>query len=167
MNTIIAIDPGSSNGGIAVYSGGIVEAVRVPDTPIKLQEYLLEKKKMYENITVFIEKVQPFVSDSDQKGKRFRIQKLLANYRELVTVIQLCRIKYVEVPPITWQTTLELKWKPKPEQQERKRRYKRYAQRCFPSLNKVTLYTADALCIVQFALVKIDEDINWIRSRLK
>jgi len=67
-------------------------------------------------------------------GKSFGIIKMLKNYNQLITCIELIGFHFVEVPPITWQTTLKLKW-PKPKGLDftkwktvRKRRYKEWKQ---------------------------------------
>jgi hypothetical protein len=120
---------------------------------------------------VFIEKVQLYGGGDDAPGKKFAIQKMLANYEQVLTVIKLAGLRYVEVYPITWQTTCGLKRYKVPgvreeTKTERKKRYKEYAQECFPEV-KVNLKTSDALCLIQFALLKIQNDIDWIRERLQ
>lgn len=163
-NTIVAIDVGAG-GGIALYKDGTCEVIKMPRTVFEMWDYFSEVKQKYENVTVFIEKVQAYV-DEGAGGKKFGINKMLENKTELLTIIKLMRFKYVEVHPLSWQSTLKLRWKDKPDKPERKRRYRDYAQNCFPDL-KVTLATADAICLVQFALTKISSDINWIRTRLE
>jgi len=170
LNTIVAIDVGLG-GGIAVFSNGKVQAVNMPKDVLQMQEYFRYLKETYENIVVFIEKVQMYGAGDDAGGKKFAINKMLANYQQVLTVVKLAGIRYVEVYPISWQTTLGLKVaKVKGEAEEtktqRKNRYKEYAQRIFPEV-KVNLKTSDALCIVKFALVKIDDDINWVRERIQ
>lgn len=164
--TIIAIDPGSS-GGIAVFTKSGVQAVKMPKSVSEMNDYFIYIKNTYENVVVFIEKVQAFSSDDDSPGKKFAINKMLANYQQVLTVVKLCGFKFIEVYPISWQTSLGLKIKGKEESKtERKNRYKDFSQNIFPEL-KVTLQTSDALCIIQFALLKIESDMKWIRERLQ
>jgi hypothetical protein len=167
-NTIVTIDPGAS-GGIAVFSNGRIQAVAMPSDVNEMNSYFQYLNSTYEDIFVFIEKVQAYGKDDDEPGKKFAINKMLANYQQVLTVVKLCGFRFVEVYPVSWQTSLGLKM-PKSEGEEtktqRKNRYKEYAQNCFPEL-KVNLKTSDALCLVQFALVKIQNDIGWIRERIQ
>lgn len=170
-NTIITIDPGA-NGGIAVFANGKIQAVKMPKTIIEMNDYFTFVKSTYENIFVFIEKVQAYSTGDDAPGKKFGINKMLANYNQLLTVIKLQGFRFVEVYPISWQTTLGLKIK-RPKgindgqfKTMRKNLYKEYAQSSFPSL-KVTMATSDALCLVMFAGEKIEQDIGWIRERIQ
>lgn len=169
-NTIVTIDPGSG-GGIAVFSNGRIHAVAMPSDVNEMNEYLKYLNSTYDDIFVFIEKVQAFANDDDAPGKKFAINKMLANYQQILTVVKLTGFRFVEVYPVSWQTTLGLKMPktkgvPEETKTERKNRYKDYAQNCFPEL-KVNLKTSDALCLVQFALVKIQNDIGWIRERIQ
>lgn len=109
--------------------------------------------------------------EDDAPGKKFGINKMLNNYSELLTIVKLLEIHFVEIYPISWQTTLGLKFK-KPKGMSdpkfktfRKSKYKEYASNSFPEINKVTLAISDALCLVQFALVKMKADPKWIKER--
>lgn len=166
QNTIVAIDPGSG-GGIAVFGKGKITAVPMPKDVREMQAYFEYIKETYEHIVVFIERVQAFVSDDEAPGKKFAINKMLANYQQILTVVKLSGFRVVEVPPVTWQTTLGLKIKGDTRSKtERKNAYKEFAQKTFPEVN-VTLKTSDALCLIKFALFKIEFDISWIRERLQ
>lgn len=171
-NTIIAIDPGAS-GGIAVFSNGMLKsAVSMPSSVDEMSEFFIHNKNTYENIIIYIEKVSAWSKGDDDPGKKFGINKMLKNYTELLTVIKISGLRFVEVAPVTWQSTLKLKFKNVDKvpfakfKTFRKRKYKEFAQNCFPEV-KVTLKTSDALCLVQFALVKISNDIGWIRERIQ
>jgi len=164
--TLITIDPGAS-GGIAVFTRNGVQAVKMPKSVAEMNDYFQYINNTYENVVVFIEKVQAYISDDAEPGKKFAINKMLANYQQILTVVKLCGFRYVEVYPISWQTTMGLKIKGEDETKtERKNRYKDFAQNIFPEL-KVTLQTSDALCLIQFALLKIENDMGWIRERLQ
>lgn len=167
--TIIGIDPGSSNGGIAVWKN--MKPVRVAKMPKnedidQLRDYLQDVKENDPNCIVFIEKVQMFGSDAtDNPGKAYRIKVMLANYERIIALLIFLRIEYVEVYPISWQTTLGLKKKGQ-SKKDKKNSFKEYAQRCFPEI-KVTLRTSDALCLVNFALQKDDIKPEWIQERIQ
>lgn len=170
-NTIVTIDPGAS-GSIVVYINGRAQAVKMPKEPIEMNEYFEYIKRTHENIVVFIEKVQAYSKGDDTPGKKFGINKMLANYSQLLTIIKINGFRFVEVYPVTWQSVLGLSRK-KPKGMDfykfksiRKNLYKEYAQKHFPGL-KVTLATSDALCLVRFAIIKIEQDIGWIRERIQ
>lgn len=158
---VIAIDVGKG-GGIAHYKNGRAQSVPMPDTTKKLYNYLLGFYEKNQSPIIFIEKVQAFISDSEEGGKNFGINKMLFNYSQLITVIEIIGYTYVTVPPISWQSTLKLKGKGLTKT-ERKRKYKEYAQNCFPEVT-VNLKTSDALCILQFAFVKTASDKVWIEK---
>ena len=166
--TVIGIDPGAS-GGIAIYQNKRIQAVKMPNDVYEMQQYFNHIKETYDHVIVFIEKVQAYGKEDDLPGKKFAINKMLANYQQVLTVIKLAGFRFIEVYPISWQTTLGLKL-PKSfgaeTKTERKNRYKIYAQDSFPEL-KVNLSTCDALCLVLFAIVKIENDSDWVQDRLQ
>lgn len=170
--TIIAIDPGAS-GGIAVYSKGKAVTHKMPKGVAALNQLIQSVQKDYENIIVFIEKVQAYAAGKgdDAPGKKFGINKMLKNYSELITVITLNGLPYIEAYPVSWQSTLGLsmrrpkhiefsKWKT-----HRKNTYKAFAQERYPYL-KVILSDADALCILEFAKEKLINDAGWVFDKL-
>jgi hypothetical protein len=117
---------------------------------------------------VLFEKYESFREGGDDApGKKFGINKMLANYTELLTVIKLLSIPFIEVYPISWQSTLGLRMKgEKITKTERKNRYKKFSQDCFPEL-KVNLVISDALCLIQFAFTKQTMDPRWIKDRIQ
>ncbi|QHB40940.1 Holliday junction resolvase [Flavobacterium phage vB_FspS_tant8-1] len=166
QNTIIAIDPGKS-GGIAVFSNGKTQAVQMPNSVDEFGKFIKYILETYENPICFIEKVQAFINDDQSPGKKFGINKMLANYEQTTTTLKLFGIDIVEVYPITWQSSLGLRIKgEKILKTERKNRFKELAQRKFPEI-KVNLKTSDALCILIFAQYKIENDISWIKQRVQ
>lgn len=160
--TIVSIDCGG-NGGIAIYKKDwITNLIPMPKNLSDLKVYLQYIKDNNENVMVFIEKVQMFMSDSDEenKGKQFRIANLLSNYNQIKALITFYGFQYVQVYPQTWQSALGFKSRGL-ESTVRKNLYKRFAENSFPAA-KVTLATSDALCILKFALMKYEEDYAWI-----
>lgn len=168
FKTVIAIDPGKS-GGIAVWNKGFARAVKMPPTIPKMQEYFQYLLDTYNDVVVFIEKVQAYRGDhDDHPGKMFGINKMLQNYAELLTVIKLSGIPFIEVYPISWQSKLGLAFrKMKLTKTQKKNEYKSFAIRAFPEVNPVTLPIADALCIIQFALTKLANDELWIDDHIQ
>lgn len=163
--TIIGIDCGKA-GGIAVYNNGRAQAFKMPETVKELSKFFQYIENTYEDKIVFIEKVQSFKSDTDDGGKRFGIDKMLKNYAEIITVIKLIGWDFVEVYPISWQSTLGLKKGTKGlSKTQRKNIYKTHSQNAFPEC-KVTLNVADALCLISFAFRKFENDPDWINERI-
>jgi len=167
---IIGIDPGASNGGIAIWENGKpVRVARVPknEEMNRLKTFLIEERKNKSDTVVFIEKVQMFGSDSSEEnaGKQYRIKVMLANYERLIALMMFIGIPYVEVYPQSWQSTLKLRFKGISKTQK-KNKFKEYAQNCFPEI-KVTLWSSDALCLIQFALRKYSDAPKWIDERIK
>jgi hypothetical protein len=113
----IAIDPGISAGAIAIHGKSGTRVAKMPVKEIQkagkvsretdvadLARILREQKDGYTPI-VFLEKVQAWLSDTDvNPGKRFMIQKMLANYEALKTAIIMTEIPLVEVVPRSWQS---------------------------------------------------------------
>lgn len=165
--TIIAIDPGG-NGGIAVWKKNHLEQVlKMPKSLTDLNVYFEHLRTNNDEVTVFIEKVQMFHSDSDEenKGKQFRIKYLLANYEQLKALIVYFGFQYVEVAPITWQSKLGFRSKGI-DKETRKNMYKKFAGIWFPTVVP-TLWNGDALCILKFSLNVAIENPDWITERLK
>lgn len=163
--TIIAIDPGAG-GGIAYFNKGRTTAGEMPGNLIDLYSHLQRIQKENENCIVFIEKVQAFKSDNDEGGKNFGINKMLYNFAQIMALIEILRLDYIHIYPISWQSGLGLKVKnDQRTKTERKNSYKQYAANCFPEA-KVTLSTADALCLLQFALTAFTSRTRWIQDRI-
>ncbi len=171
---IIGIDPGSS-GGIAIFSKSGLGCSKMPMIEVrknghkrmrtnekKFAAMLTEQKRDYRPI-IFIEKVQAWLSDTDKPGKRFNIQKMLANYETLLTAIRMSGIPMIEVPPRTWQNYLSL-GKKGMEKEERKKSYQRAAQSYYPE-TKATLWNSDAICLVHFGRMKNKFDPSWIKEQ--
>ncbi len=164
VNCIIAIDPGT-NGGISVCREGSVTAVKMPKTLEDLKAYIEYWASISQPI-VFIEKlsVRPddvAVSDTGANmGKLYRIQKMIANYEQLKTTIELSGVPYVLVHPMKWQNGLNLRIKGE-EKAERKRRYKDVAQNLYPAV-KATMFNCDALLIMHFARHALATMQDWV-----
>lgn len=163
--TIIGIDPGAQ-GGIALYNykAGIT-AVKMPKSIDDLNDYLKYIKDTYEKPLCFLERVSKYRGDADAGGKQFGIDKMLANYERLKTVLTLCKIPFIEVAPISWQAGLKLRKKGE-SKTDRKNRYKAAAAKYYPEIKRVTLWSSDALCLVQFGRLKFNTDLNWITDKL-
>ena len=172
---IISIDPGNS-GGIAIWTNRSIHVTPMPiittqkpgkrkadkpkninTTDVEAIQRMLREQMEGHWVLLIIEKVTSRPSDLDSPGKIFQIQKMLANVEALMTVIKLSGVDYVEVMPRVWQKALNLT--------KDKNAYKAFAQEKYPML-KVTLKTADAICILLFCRLKLKTDPKWIESRV-
>jgi hypothetical protein len=165
MRTVIGIDPGAS-GGIAVFHRGMATAVKMPKDVHEMNEYIQYLKNTYDRPIVFIERLNVHRGDNDDTGMQFSIEKMLANYNQLLTVIRLSGLPMVQVYPISWQSMYGIRPPKGLEKTQRKAHFKNYAQTCFPEV-KVTLATADALCLIAFGCEKINNDRQWVLDKVE
>lgn len=168
VNCIIAIDPGASNGGICVYRHGddILDCVHMPKDVRRLRDFI-EHYKGFTNPIVFVEKlsIRPddmVTSTGENRGKVFRIQKMLANFEQIKAVLDVLDVPYVLVHPIKWQSGLKLRIKGSQETKSaRKARYKKVAQDLYP-LEEVTLWSSDAILIMHYGRYMLQNDLDWV-----
>lgn len=174
INCIIGIDPGA-NGGIAVWiEGAKTKVAKMPKDSTDLRDFFAYYRENYKPI-VFLEKLSIRPDDvrvegqSANMGKLYRIQKMIANYEHLKAMMEAVGVPYVMVHPGKWTSYLGLRITSrngvKETKQERKNRYKEFAQKNYPSVN-VTLWNADALNIMHFARIVLVNDLSWVRANL-
>lgn len=174
INCIIGIDPGAS-GGIAIYiQGANAKVAKMPKDIAELRDFFAYYRENYKPL-VFLEKlsVRPDDITSDDKGtnmgKLYRIQKMMANFEHLKAMMEAEGVPYVMVHPGKWTSYLGLRITSrngvKETKQERKNRYKEFAQKNYPSVN-VTLWNADALNIMHFGRKVLVNDLSWVRANL-
>ena len=163
IDTIISIDVGAG-GGIAIWRDGKITIVNMPKSLDDLNKFFAYWVEISKNPICFIEHVNMYLSDS-KDGKQFGIVKMLDNYSNLKSMLTVNNIPFLPVYAITWQTKLKLKIKGE-EKPERKRRYKKIAQKENPGL-KVTLKTCDALLILKFGRIMLQNDKKWILDKLQ
>jgi hypothetical protein len=152
MTNIIAIDPGAS-GGIAVHHMGKTFAHNMPDTQGDIHEAIADIVRQSaiegQEIVCYLEEVSGFAGKQQPGSAMFRFGD---GYGFIKGVVMTLRVRLLMVRPQQWQKALGLGtaascasrtvWKNK---------LKAEAQRRFPQL-KVTLRTADALLILEYAL---------------
>jgi hypothetical protein len=100
------------------------------------------------NTTVVIEKVPAFVGRAIPSSASF---KLGYSYGWIVGLWQGRGFKVVLVTPQEWQKTMGVGTKGTSTTTEWKNKLKSEAQRRFPSVEKITLKTADAFCLLSHA----------------
>lgn len=172
---IMGIDPGIG-GGIAIYTKNGLVATKMPSYSVmrsngkkknetdinKLGEIFEQQKENY-NPIVFIELVQAWTG-TDDPARQYQIGRMLANYEALKTTITLSGIDFIEVMPQQWQSFLNLKVKGE-SKNDRKRRYVRFAASKYPEA-KATLWSSDAICLVEFGRRKLSFDKDWVADML-
>lgn len=162
IDCVIGIDPGAS-GGITVYRPNSKEtSIKIPKDLKDLKEYLEYYKEIAAPL-IFLEKVQFHKGDAGS-GKTFGIEKLIRNFEQLKTTIEILDIPYVLVHPITWQSQLNLRLK-REEKADRKKRYKDIAQSYYPDL-KATMWNCDATLIMHFGRFVLRNNVNWVLQNL-
>lgn len=172
IDCVIGIDPGAS-GGIAIFQPGKnTKTVKMPKDVKDLRDFFAYYAENFKPI-VFLEKLSVRMDDvnsaddpSVNRGKIFRIQKMMENYVELKTIMESSGIPYVMVHPMSWQTKLKLR-KPgmKEEKADRKKRFRRTAGEFYPEINP-TLWNADALLIMHFGRYALVNEPQWVRANM-
>jgi hypothetical protein len=158
---IIAVDPGAS-GGIAVLHDGAVEVRPMPETIGDLVTAFIDtiqKRDAGDPCVVYVEQLSGFAGGVGNPGARmFVMGKYYWPFEALCFAFDI-RLQYVT--PQKWQGSFGLgkrgssKGNGKNEfarmKREWKGKLKAEAQRTFPMVQKVTLETADALMILEYA----------------
>lgn len=164
ITCVIGIDPGKS-GGIAVWRPGTkTYAIKMPEDVMELESWIQYMKTITRPI-VFIEKVQLRPDDVvGNPGKAFRVQKMLADFEKLKTILAISGVPYIKVHPQKWQNSLKLRVKGE-EKAERKKRYQRAAADYYPEV-KATLWNSDALLIMHFGRHILKTDPSWVKQNL-
>ena len=154
MKTILAIDPGLS-GGIAVARMGEVECWPMPGTQGDLLALVREIKTAAAveggELVCVLEEVSGFAGKAQPGSAMFRFGE---HFGFIKGVVQALEVRLVLVRPQVWQKGFGLGTASACRtKSEWKNKLKAEGQRRFPQLN-VTLKTADALLILEYALGK-------------
>ena len=144
---LIAIDPGKS-GGIAWLVGGTVNAVPMPKGDTGPVEQLREIVQLGE-CRVFMERVGGYIGKPQPGSRMFNFGRSVG---VLVGALVWGRVSIApEVLPQVWQKRFSLGSAGDCESKSAwKRKLQEHAQKMYPHL-KVTLKTADALLILDYA----------------
>jgi hypothetical protein len=155
MKTIIAIDPGASGGITASYPDGKSVAHPMPDTEADVVEHIRCAQLAHEvergNLVAYVERVGGFIGKRQPGSAMF---KFGFNAGVIEGALRALGIRTIYVRPQEWQKHFGLGTaRACVSKSEWKRKLKAEAQRRFPQL-KVTLATADALLILEYARAK-------------
>ncbi len=146
---ILAIDPGASGGLVELYPDGKAVAHAMMDDP-DLRDFIASfsqaAKQDGVRAVAYMELVGGYVGGNGAPGSA--MFNFGNGYGYIRGLLASNLLETHLVRPQTWQAGIPgLKGQEKPD---RKRALKQHAARLFPSL-KVTLLTADALCIAAYA----------------
>ncbi len=148
-NLILAIDPGAS-GGFAWNTQETIGAQKMPSTEGDIVSFMRGfNTKEY---TVFMEEVGGFIGKAQPGSAMFTFGR---NTGFLIGVIMALGFRLEMVRPQKWQKDLGLGTaKGCASKTEWKNKLKALAQRKFPTVDKITLATSDALLILDYALAQ-------------
>ena len=155
---LIGIDPGAS-GGVAYMIGNSVNTFKHPDTKT-LSIWFKENSELYDAYCV-IEHQEVRPQDVDDM-RIFAMQKLVKQYNQTCALMMAHGIRYAAVRPKSWQKTLGIELKGT-EYGMRKNKLKQHSAKQYPTV-KVTLWNADALCLLQYALLKAKHEPQFYKS---
>lgn len=152
MKTMVAIDPGQS-GGVAVRQFGRTFCHAMPGTPGDVVELFASLQSAAaveaEEMVCVIEEVSGFAGKAQPGSAMFTFGE---QYGFVQGVVQALGIRLVRVRPQVWQKAFALGTASRcASKTEWKNKLKAEAQRRFPQI-KVTLKTADALLILDYAM---------------
>jgi len=145
----IAIDPGKRGGIAYQLEDGEYHSVPMPETPGDILETLRTIKAISGPcIVCYLEECIKYAG-KEQSGSSAIVYG--RNYGFIEGVVQTLGIKLYLVRPQAWQKALKLGTRNGATTTQWKNKLKAQAQRLFPT-EKVTLKTADALLILEYAL---------------
>jgi len=146
VKRILAIDPGLS-GGLAHYGPSGVTLDAMPATDADVRDLVLDRLGVSD--VVYIEKVGGYVGGKGAPGSSmFQFGR---NVGFLHGLIAASRTRVIEVPPQTWQKTIQAGTKAT-HGTRWKAHLKGIAQQRQPRLT-ITLKTADAVLILEHAMI--------------
>jgi hypothetical protein len=146
---IIACDPGASGGLAWQLPDGSVQCRKIPETEGDILSFFQGFKRSDYTVTAWLEEVGGFIGRAQSGAMMFKFGHGCGYLRG---VIMACGFRLELVRPQKWQAPLGLGGKKScASDNEWKNKLKGKAQQFFPA-QKVTLLTADALLILDFAI---------------
>lgn len=159
-DSILSIDPGKSNGCISIFRNGITtcKAISKMKDVSGITTVLKYYQEISENMIVFIEKVSTLPPSIyvNEPYRAIQMGKLLKHHAGLIAILTVLNIDFIEVHSRKWQSYLRLVLKGE-DQKERKKRYRSFAQKCYPEI-RATLVNSDALCLLQYGRLKLKNE---------
>jgi len=158
---VIGIDPGKSNGGIAIYDE------KIKDWALSRQPDENEWKKIFdtwdrETTIIAIEKLN--LREDDRTSPAFyAIANLVQQTERLIATLSTLGFDVVEIYPVSWQSIWRIQTKGKTAD-EKKYVYQKIAVNL--TGRKVALWGSDAVLIAYYLQKKRYEDPKWIQDRV-
>lgn len=161
---IFGIDPSETNGGVFWRRGDDYGAQKM--VPLRQLNDLILELKGDDFAIVFIEEINLRVNDRKQMRKINGARKVMAHFEQLKAMMVLNGLTYVVVHPRRWQKHLEKNHDVFPwEHKNPKNAYKEFAQLEYPEIKKVTLHTADAICLGHCGREWLRSQPKWLIAR--
>ena len=148
-DTIVAIDPGSSSGAIAVFAGNSLSVHNMPDTMAGIYKFFAQLFHTGAAVRVIMEDV-----GATRPGNRAKSARTFAVHQgHLEMACYACGLPVTKVLPQKWMKDLFGSTLPHGEENMAARKTKIYdaVQRWYPGV-QVTKRQADALAILHWAL---------------
>lgn len=164
---LLAVDPGKA-GGFASWNGALLNQFQMPETQGDLVNLIRaigngepDKVAVIEEVVVFFNEDKGGEGDTAEAqakaqgrkvGMAIRRSKMMTNYGFLLGALMMAGWRVETVRPQQWQKSLSLgSKKDSGSDTAWKNKLKSVAQRLYPQMKKVTLGTADALLILEYA----------------
>lgn len=149
MKRILAIDPGASGGIAELYPDGRVHAYAMPDDADLrdgFEAFVQNAAREGHQVVALMELVGGYIGGNKLPGSA--MFNFGSGYGYLRGLLAMLRVELRLVRPQEWQAGIP-GVRGEKDKGNRKRALKEHAARLFPS-EKVTLKTADALCIADY-----------------
>lgn len=163
---VLGIDPGKGGGICFISTQGVVHVGKMVEGKALFQ-YLTETRDQFGPMICYLERVSSWRGElNDAPGKRFGLDKMLANFNRIKNTLELADIPYIIVSSITWQGYLKKTGVSTRGFKNKKNAWKGFAIEKFPrKLKQINLATADAICIAWYGKQALGS--NSIQERKK
>lgn len=155
-DTVIGIDPGKSNGCIAIYRNGKIDVIKIHQNSIEFRKFILHYKSISKRLIVYIEKMD--FHDMRNPAIVRQMKKLTDHYAELLTILKIEFVNFREVHPRKWQSAFGLIVKGV-KGNDKKKMHRDFLVQTL-KYPKVAVVKADAILILKYGLIQIKNNIN-------
>lgn len=155
-DTIIGIDPGKSNGYIAIYRNGQIEVVKMHQSAIEFRRFIQHYKSISKRMIVYIELID-FHSMGNPAIIR-QLKKLTDHYAELKLILKIEMINTRQLHPKKWQAAFGLIVKGV-KGTEKKKMHRDFLVKKL-GYPQVAVNKADAILILKYGISQIKSNID-------
>jgi hypothetical protein len=142
--TILAIDPGAS-GGMAWHNDLSSDCFAMPKTDLEV----IQDLAVMNTDVVYVERVSGFIGHPHPGGAMFKFGR---GYGFILGALMAFGRRVILVSPQAWQKHLSIGTSRGLKKTEWKRKLMDEAKRRFPDVQSISLRTADALLILDYAI---------------